>query len=454
MKKIVVISVIVLACAAIYAFLRLTTFTTLRPEYLYSQLPYRFGLSALGKSDSYLIMNVAVIPMNRDTVLRNQWVLITEGRIKQIASSLDAMDTTSSPMLIDGAGKFLIPGLNDMHVHMNDENNLLLFVANGVTTVRNMAGDPFHLKLRDKINKKEIVGPTLYTTGAILEGSNNVWDFSVVLETKKEARDTVLFYKNSGYDFIKVYHTLPKELYTEILKVADSIDIPVVGHLPFSVELEETLSLTQSSIEHVDVRPVSMKIPWKTKVQMIGKSKKWMCPTLVVHRNIQRNPGDPSIHTEYEQYVDKNTRTFWKKRLREGSSAYPIQKEMAGKIFSHGGRFLLGTDCLNSYVIAGFSIHEELEELVSAGLPEFEALRAGTVHAAEFLKRDEHIGTIEPGKIADLVLLDANPLKDITNTRRIRGVMVKGKWFDAVELESMLQAVRQSYVELDTKGDL
>ena len=420
--------------------------STLPPNYLKSQLPYTYGQLTRKKADTYLIQDVSVIPMNQDTVLPHRNVLVEKGRIKQITRVSEPIDTTAHPFLIEGTGKYLIPGLNDMHVHVNDEDHLLLFIANGVTTVRNMAGDTFQLRLREKIARQELLGPTYYVASPILEGADNLWKFSTIINTKNEARAAVLNYQRSGYDFIKVYHTLPEKVYREILRVADSVGIRVVGHIPFQVPLAQTLALSQYSLEHVDVRPISPKVPLIKKCEMIGKSGKWICPTLLVHRNIQKSPLDPSIPTRYEAYVDEGTRNFWRQRLHYfGPNKYALQKNMAKIMFNNGGKFVVGTDCLNSYVLAGFSMHDELEELVSAGLPTFDVLKASTVNAAEFLGRANAIGTLEPGKIADLVLLDANPLEKIGNTRKIRGVMVKGKWFSAGELQELLAGIRKNH---------
>ncbi|GAB3891166.1 amidohydrolase family protein [Larkinella knui] len=443
MKKITITTIVLILLLGVYFYF---TSGALPPGHLVSLLPTKYGKATGEKPTSYLIQNVSVIPMTQDTILPHQFVLIENRRIRQITNRLADVDTSTNPFLIDGTGKYLIPGLNDMHVHLNDDNNLLLFVANGVTTIRNMAGYPFHLKLRERIKKQQILGPTLYTASPILEGTNNVWKFSIIVKTKKEARDAVLKYKKDGYDFIKIYHTLPEELYKEIVRAGDSLQIPVVGHIPFQVDLHQVLALNQYSLEHVDVSPISPTIPLVQKLEMIGKSRKWMCPTLLVYKNMQKHPNDQTIPTHYEGYVDPQTRMFWKQRLQYYSrDRYGLRKNMAKLIFRSGGRFVAGTDCLNSYVLAGFSLHEELQELVSAGLPEFEALKASTVNAAEFLNRKTEIGTIEPNKLADLVLLDGNPLQNIANTKKINGVMLQGKWFDSHELNRMLDDIKKSY---------
>lgn len=398
----------VVATVLFLAYRTYKVFSIPKPGYVLSDLPTKYANEVLTKSTEYVIRNVSVIPMNTDTVLANRNVFISDGTITRIGTGNDLIDTTKY-FVIEGTGRFLIPGLNDMHVHINDENSLLLFIANGVTTVRNMAGFKFHLALRDRINTQDVFGPTLFTTGNILEGSSPRWSSSIVLTTKAEAREAVIKCKASGFDFVKVYHTLPKNLYREILQTADSIDIKVVGHIPFDLTLAETISLNQHSLEHIDIRPIDTNISLEVKERMLGESGKWICPTLVVLRNLQRDP-DPSIEKLYTRYIDDTTRQFWKHGRWNSNDAYELQKEMTREIFRHGGKFVAGTDCLNPYVLAGFSIHEELHELVNAGLSEYDVLKSATVHPAEMLQRDKDIGTIEPGKIADLVLLGGNPL--------------------------------------------
>jgi len=446
-RTFVVVFIVGLATViTVYLFL-LSPSKTFPPEHLISQLPAKYGKAMSGKGNSYLISNVSVIPMNKDTILTHQFVLIDNGRIKRISSYQDSINISSSTFLIDGSGKYLMPGLTDLHVHLNDDNNLLLMIANGVTTARNMTGNAFHLQLRQQVKSSEILGPTLYTASPILESADKLWSNSIGLNNVNEARDSVIALKKKGYDFIKIYHTLTPDLYRRILQVGDSINIQIVGHIPVQVELSEALSLNQYSIEHIDIdqmRIISPSITLEAKAKLIGASGKWICPTLVVHRNIQKHPDDPNTQLDYEHYVDKDTKTFWRETLTGGESEFEVQKKLARVMFNSGAKILTGTDCLNSYVLAGFSLHEELQELVSAGLPEYEVLKSSTANAAEFLQRKHDIGTLEEGKIADLILLEGNPLENIINTKRINGVIVKGKWFAADELHTMLADIRGS----------
>ncbi len=440
----IIVGVTVVGTISLFLLSRSKTFP---PDHLVSLLPAKYGGAISRKANSYLISNVSVIPMNMDTVLTHQFILVDSGRIKRISGYQDSVNIDSSTFLIDGSGKYLIPGLADLHVHLNDDNNLLLMIANGVTTARNMTGHPFHLQLRERIEKNEILGPTLYTASPILESADKLWGNSIGLKNITEARDTVIALKNKGYNFIKIYHTLTPELYRRILQVGDSINIQIVGHIPVQVELSETLSLNQCSIEHIDLdqmRAISTDISLEKKAEMIGVSGKWVCPTLIVHKNIQKHPVDANLQRAYEQYVDKDTRTFWRQASADGESEFELQKKLTRLMFESGARLLTGTDCLNSYVLAGFSLHEELQELVNSGLPEFEVLKASTINAAEFLKRKQDVGTIEVGKIADLILLEGNPLENIRNTKRISGVMFKGKWCTADELDIMLADIRAS----------
>ena len=202
MKKVVVTTSIVFLLLAVAYFFFKPRY--LPPVHIVSSLPGTYAKKLLSGGNAYLITDVSVIPMNQDTVLAHQNVIINHGRIVTITAISEPIDSASPPMLIDGTGKFLIPGLSDMHVHINDDTNLLLFVANGVTTVRNMAGYPFHLQLRKRIKQQTILGPTLYTASPILEGKNKIWPFSIALKTKQDAANAVRRYKHEDYDFIKI----------------------------------------------------------------------------------------------------------------------------------------------------------------------------------------------------------------------------------------------------------
>lgn len=433
--------------------LRLIPFSFLKtqpPIHVPSHLPETYGQIASEKTDSYVLSKVSVIPMDQDTILRDHHVLIENGRIAQISPSpIKPPDLHTE--LVDARGMFLIPGLADMHIHLNDENNLLLMIANGVTTTRNMAGLPFHLDLKQRIESGELLGPHLYTTSPIMEGPRQIWrnnPGSVGFSSTDSVIAAVRRYKAMGYDFLKVYHSLTPELYLQIIHTAGVEDIPVVGHLPINVPLEQTLASTHYSIEHISPGQwgdISPELSLEIKSAMIGRSRKWICPTLIVNKKMGSQAGDPGLPDSYREYVDGRTLFFWDSRLSKRPNQYDLRLKMLGLIRENGGKVLAGTDAINAYILHGFSLHEELQELVGAGLTPFEALEAATIHSAIFLGQERESGTVSEGKIADLVLLRANPLEDISHTTHIQGVFVKGKLFDRRELNEMLEEVKKSY---------
>ena len=452
---------IVLAFLAIIAyfwypsFLRLLPFklfTSLPPEHITSPLPGEYARLLESKGDHYLIKNVAIIPMTQDTILHKQNLLIENGKILQIEQSLDQIKVRPSTIEIDGSGKYLIPGLSDMHSHINDDNNLLLMVAKGVTTTRNMAGFPFHLKMKKEIDEGKILGPKLYTTGPIMEGPHQIWRNTpggLKITAVDSIENQIQQIQNQGFDFLKVYHTLSPQFYRKILQVADQKNIPALGHMPLEVPIEEMLKMSQYSIEHIEVeqlREISPELSLEEKAQQIGQSGKWVCPTLIVFKKMNGKIGDENLLRDYEQFVDKETRAFWAARLNNRDNEYALRKQLLKIIWENGGKILSGTDCINAYVLPGFSLHEELEELADSGLSEFEVLKTTTINPAFFLNTIEYTGTIETGKTANLLLLNQNPLKDIRAVRDIDGVMLKGKWLKRKELEEILLKIRKAYL--------
>ena len=428
-----------------------STFKTLPPEHVISAMPRAFQQIVDKQQAPTVFTNVSIIPMNADTVLKDQTVMIREGRIREIFGAEDSVLIPVPAKIYDAKGQFMIPGLADMHIHLNDDNNLLLLLANGVTTARNMASVRFHNKLRGQLSDKEILGPKLYTASPILEGPHQIWrntDGSVRLESVDSARLFVHRFADEGYDFLKVYHTLAPEFYEAILEEADKIGIPVVGHMPLEVTIDRMLSLNQSSIEHIEVgqlRKISPEIELETKAEMIGASGKWICPTLIVFKKMNGKPGEADLHQSYEEYIDPRTKMFWMRRLSDRPNEYELRKQIAKIIYDNGGKFLAGTDALNAYVLHGFSLHEELEAYVSIGLSPFEALQTATVNPAVYLGIETDFGTIEVGKKAEFVLLAENPLADIRNTKKIQGVMFDGHWLDRAILDDIFKQVKACY---------
>lgn len=418
-------------------------------------------------------VNVNVVPMDSERIMESQTVIVRDGIIESIGPS-EEITVPADALIVEGSGKYLMPGLVDMHVHIEEENELLLFVAHGVTTVRNTWGNSGvklwmgfadQRALREQINAGELFGPTIYTSGPILEGTPPVSPFMTVVGTVEEARQAVIEQKEMGYDFIKVYDHLTPEVYAAIIDAAKECDIPVIGHVPLEVGLDAVLGGGQVTIEHatgyLDPDAVELIIPEERIDHYIEKSREsgvWVVPTIILYqytvpvKTIETMEARPEM-----KYISPRMRKIWRffTRTLEGQHTYQgsdyladmvaLSTMMAGRLHAGGARILLGTDTDNAYLIPGFSAHEELQLLVAAGLSPYEALKAGTRDAAEVLGRLDEFGTVTVGKRADLILVEANPLEDVTHASQRVGVMLRGYWLPDAQLREMLAELADSY---------
>ncbi len=448
-------------------------------------------------SKAFVITNVNVIPMDSERVLKNQSVVIENGKITALGSKIK---TPTGATIINGAGKFLIPGLADMHIHIREgsEKDLEMYLANGVTTVQSMHGSPWHLALREKISKDEFFGPRFFTTGPTTATAR--------VNSPEEAEKFVLEQKKAGYDAVKQYgngsNSMTRETYDRLIETAKRENIRVVGHaprnMPFSVVFEEG----QSSIDHAeevyytaapildfykahvdfqfgrtsleDYRKAKPDFPELKKltpvIKKLAKEAKQanvaFTPTLTSFETIWRQTTsefDQMMKESELKYVEPMTRVAWgpqtnryraswSNRLPEMDrmlkQSLELQKMMVKEFNDAGVAVMTGTDAPLTFVYPGFSLHHELELFVESGLSPFDALRAATITPARVLKIDDRVGTIAAGKSADLILLDANPLENIKNTRRISGVFSKGRFLSKPEIDKTLEKIADGYKPL------
>jgi len=387
--------------------------------------------------DTTAFINVTVIPMDSLYTLPDYTVVVGDDRIIAMGPT-GTVEIPENTQRVDGQGKYLMPGLADMHVHTfrsgyGFDQDMILFIANGVTTIRHMFGSDAVLEGREQIKAGKLFGPTVYSACPIIDGNPPAWPGSIVPTSPTNARQIVKEQKELGYDFIKVYHNLPKGIYDAIISEAKAQDIPVVGHVPWDVGLEYVLTSGQKSIEHFHGHmayfgsgypqlPVWEEIDSIFMNQFIAKtlqSNIWNCPTLTVYKNL----------------ITDN------------------EKKLLKALYESGANILLGTDCLNPFNVAGFSIHEELHLYVEAGLTPYDAIKAGTYNAAGFLDALDEFGTVTVGKIADLILVSENPLDDVQNIQDRAGVMVRGKWYTEAQLQDSLQKVENTWNPTDVSVD-
>lgn len=410
------------------------------------------------------VVNTNVLPMDRDTILVGQTVLIRDGIIQQLGSNRQVR-VPAGATRIDATGKYLMPGLADMHVHMNVPRALQLellkmYVVNGVTTILNMRGTPDHLVLRSDIRSGVALGPDVYTVGRYVNAP--------FFNTADSVEQEVVAQKRAGYDFIKMHGELTREAYARLNAVAKREGIRIIGHAPRTLGIdvvfaerqyalahaEEFLYDTTGSSRDVDLPKFEPRIPEFTRKMLAARV--WLMPNLTAYKNIglmAQNLGAMLARPEMK-YLPEPVRVGWGPQnnpytRRFGPDKAPgilarhaLLQKLTKAFDSAGVKLLIGTDGLNVGTVPGFSVHDELQELIGAGLTPYNALRAATTNVNTFLGSSPCIGHVRVACVADLLLLDANPLAGISNTRLIAGVMLRGRWLSRRELDGLREALQ------------
>jgi imidazolonepropionase-like amidohydrolase len=435
---------------------------------------------ACGQNVPLVIEHVSVVDVIAGR-LKSDMTIEIRGRVIS-AMRAGGVKVPLGATLIDGRGKYLIPGLWDMHVHMGFPPGaaqvfLPVMVANGILDARDMHSlISIIVPLKHAVANGSQTGPRLFVAGPAVDGPNSYLPGSRVVHTADEARDAVRQLKDGGVDFIKVYSSLPKDLYFAVASEAKKQGIPFVGHVPYGVTAAEASDAGQRSMEHLtevdvgtsrdeanikaeEVEAMQQKhgsIPDAHRLKATYDSAKatalferfrrngtWQVPTLVVlYQPGQLASGGHPTNDSLLVYIPKSLREYWRSTPPDFAARmgalYVIHSDLVGQINKAGVQMLAGTDCPNPYVYPGFSLHEELGLLVRSGLTPAEALRTATINPARFLGLTDSLGTVATGKVADLVLLDANPLDDIANTKRIRAVIRGGHLLDRKALNQLL----------------
>lgn len=448
-------------------------------------------LRAQTRNPDILIRDVTVIDATGAPARRNVDVLIRGDRIQRMAAHISV---ASGTRVIEAHGQFLIPGLWDMHVHVWDPDVAFpLFIANGVTGIRNTGGHADELKRwRQELQDRKRQGPHLVACGPVVDGAPPIHpDHSVVVGNAAQARSAVDNLKSDGWDFIKVYDNIPRDAYFAIAAEAKKDHIPFVGHVPLSVTALEASDAGQKSIEHLEgvdyaISPLGdhlrldrlerigkppqpgemMSFPLKIANEInrladtygevratqlfahFVRNKTWQVPTLSV-KSVYGLIGSTAVYSDERlKYVGRQERDSWEHNpivhieipeyVAARKRAFQQAMRITRDAHAAGVPFLAGTDSGGvPYLYYGFSLHDELALFVDAGFTAMQALQAATRDPARFLGRND-LGTIEKGKVADLVLLAADPLVDIHNTRSIVAVVVGGRLLDRPELDSLL----------------
>jgi imidazolonepropionase-like amidohydrolase len=424
-------------------------------------------------------VSVTVIPMDRERTVPGQTVVVRGDRIVAIGPA-DQVEVPAGGLRVDGRGKFLIPGLAEMHAHIPGgqapdsvvERTLFLYVSGGITTIRGMLGHPRHLELRDRVARGALISPTIYTSGPSFNGNS--------VTTPASAAKMVTEQKAAGYDFLKIHPGLTRETFDAMATTAQRAGIRFAGHVPLAVGLHRALEARYASIDHLDgyveamVRPGAPVKPADSEffglnlgehldesrlpalVEATRKAGVWNVPTQSLMENLAPGQSADALARRPEmRYVSAKTLSQWaeeKNSLLEETGSSPksatammeARRKLIKALHAGGAGLLLGSDAPQIYNVPGFSIHRELESLVAAGLTPYQALETGTRNVAVFFETVSETGTVETGKRADLVLLDANPLADVRNTTRRAGVMLGGRWLPKSAIDARLDAIAKS----------
>jgi hypothetical protein len=438
-------------------------------------------------------VGVNVIPMDRNRVIESQTVVVRDGRIVSIGPQASA-SVPAGAMRIDGRGKYLMPGLAEMHAHVlgpqaaNSEtlnkDIMFLYIANGITTIRAMLGAPNQLVLREQLQTGEVLGPTMFVAAPSLNGQS--------APDPGSADALVRGHKRAGYDLLKIHPGLSRETYDAMVRTSREVGITWGGHVSAQIPVEHVLDTKQSTIDHLDgyieaaasdeakrkvaspAEQVTLPEVWRSVTderlkELAAKTRAagtWNVPTMFLWESFF-GPGSPEDWSTREEmkYAPKQWVNNWMNQKRQriqldaqngispadAALFISLRRRMLKALADAGAPLLMGTDSPQMFNVPGFALHRELQVAVEAGLTPYQVLESGSknvgIYAARDLGLDGNFGTVEVGKRADLVLLDANPLVNIANLAKRAGVMVNGRWVPKSEIDSGLAALAARYAQ-------
>ena len=466
-------------------------------RFLFATIPFLCLLNCTNTAEEQvdvLIQHANVIDVNTGEVSGEMSIGIRNDSIVYLGNG---NSNFSASQTIDATGKYVIPGLWDMHVHfrggdelIGENRNLLpLFVANGITGVREAGGDMTTeiFKWRAEMENGSLIGPMIYTSGPKLDGPRATWAGSIPVVTKEDAVIAIDSLEQMNVDFIKLYDSrVTREAYIWILEEAERRGIRTSGHMPFTVMLEEAVTAGLGSVEHlyyilkgssteeqqVTDDNINRKASFwgsmttlmdsyseeqaQKAFKMLVDNDTYVTPTMHIGNTLSYLDRDDHSNDEYLNYIGEGIIETYQGRIRSAARASEefiamrhrlntAFKNLVPKMSAAGVSLLAGSDsgASNSYTYQGISLHQELAALVDAGLSPIEALKAATINGAKFLRVEDFYGTLAVGKSGDVLVLDANPLEDITNTQKINTLVMKSKTYSSADLKAMLESVRK-----------
>lgn len=435
----------------------------------------------------YVFRDIQVVDVVGGTVAEAQDVWVQGETIRQIGKALKVSSNTQE---IDGAGKYLMPGLAEMHAHIpvpkgpKDSlapETLFLYLANGITTIRGMLGDPFHLQLREQVQNHEVRGPRIYTSGPSLNG-NSAPDVATAVRMVRDQQA-------AGYDFLKLHPGLTLEVYDSLVATANKVRIPYAGHVSIHVGIRHAIETDYASVDHLDgyleglvpesagVAPdqngffgfnFTDLVDLSLLPQLAADTRAHGVAVVSTQSLLERwtSPEKPAaiIQQPEMKYMHPRTLQAWERQgyAFQASPLYTperyqtfieIRRKIIRALRDADVLLLLGSDAPQVFNVPGFSIHHELKAMVDAGLTPQEALMTGTLNPARYFGQASQWGTIEAGKVADMVLLAANPLEDVSHASQPQGVMYRGTWMNQADIDAGLRQIASHYANLGEKAE-
>ncbi len=430
-----------------------------------------------------LISNAVIVDVSSGELVKNQLILISGDTIRKVVDQAE-IDKYSAKNTIDAAGKFVMPGLWDMHVHFRGGDTLIqenkdflpLFLAYGITTVRDAGGDitPSVLDWREQVKAGQLIGPRIFTPGPKLDGENPAWPGSIKVSSEEEIEAALDSLQSIGADFVKVYDgSLSKESFYAIIRAAEKRNLKTTGHMPLTADFIEAIDIGLDGAEHM-YYPLKSTSPLADSLTELNKGygmietiidtydpkmaeevfKKmsaedvFITPTLHIQKTLSEILDVDHSQDTILPFIGKGIQQTYLGRIEGARRAKnsgsqmrqkmeKISAEMIVPMYENGVKILAGSDsgAFNSYVYPGESLHGELAELVKAGLTPQQALETSVINGPRFFDLQDYYGAVSAGKVADLIILNSNPLEDIKNVSKISSVIKGGKKIDPKDLK-------------------
>jgi len=455
--------------------------------------------NAVSQNQNFLIFNAKIVDVKTGKIITNKAILIENQTIKEIDSYKKLKNLASQK--IDAKGKYIIPGLWDMHIHIEgqdlvEDNKALfpVFIAHGITTVRDAASDLGLqvLKWRDEINEGKLLGPTIYTAGRKLEGLNSIWKGDLEIENEAQLTQMLNYLDSLKVDFVKITeNTLKGDLFLKSVIEAKKRGYLVTGHVPYDLTINDLANEGFSAIEHASylLRLGNDEIATKkgilngtlTKAQAekdfllhfdqekatkayteLAKKNVAVCPTLIGGKQLAYLDENNHKNDDFQKYLTKRFMSNYQWRIDRMANETAEQKQQRKDRYqliakqlplaqNSGMLIIAGSDCaaLNTFVYPAASLLEELDLFQKSGMKPLEILQSTTMNGAKFMGKFDKTGSLDVGKVADLVILDENPLNDINAVSKTFGVFTKGQYFDKNVLKEMLNEAAKKKTELD-----